>query len=286
MNSYACAIVQIAYIQYETFNSHFYGILEIAILLERITIMNPFVKKHFTISSKKMILITFFPCLLYNSLYSLVFVPYNGGDFYYLDKNGKESVKSFWYVSTSDLANSPIGSKALIVFYFLRDVLTLITNIILSIVSLVEMKKYFNKKKSLLKKTKLPTISAGNQNQIANTTITTATNNNNPIVHTQNDKQKATEKNHIKLVMTICFISILIRVTCVASNVYYLLATDYLAILLGTIADLTLVLGPSVSFFVYYYFNRDFKIVFLNVVSKSGFVSDSNGTGGSKRNNF
>jgi hypothetical protein len=61
MDSYSCAIVQSAYIPYSLFTSHFDAIVEIAILFERIKIMNLFAKKHFTIRPRKMILITFFP---------------------------------------------------------------------------------------------------------------------------------------------------------------------------------------------------------------------------------
>jgi hypothetical protein len=53
MNSYACAIVQCAYIPFLAFSSHFVAILEIVILLERIKIMNPFVKKNLIYRRKK-----------------------------------------------------------------------------------------------------------------------------------------------------------------------------------------------------------------------------------------
>jgi len=183
-------------------------------------------------------------------VYALVFVLYNGGDFYYKNKNGKEKESSsFW---------SYLGSIVLIVFYFLRDGLTLITNIVLNIVSLYEMNKYFNQKRSLLRPQKLAIV----ESQLAS-------NNNNNAMTAQNKRNKAAEKNHLKLVLTICFISIIIRVSCVACDVYYLFSTDHIAILLGTLSDLTLVLGPSVSFFVFYYFNRDFRLSFLNIVFRN-----------------
>jgi len=118
MDSYACALVQCAYLPFLAFTSHFVSILEIAVLLERIKIMNPFVKKHFTISPKKMILATFFPCASLISAYTLLYVPYFGGDFYYFDSNGIQRVNSFWFVSTSTLVQSEIGSILTIVFFF------------------------------------------------------------------------------------------------------------------------------------------------------------------------
>ena len=42
-----------------------------------------------------MILITLVTCLLFNSIYALVYVPFYGGDFYYFDKNGELKENSF-----------------------------------------------------------------------------------------------------------------------------------------------------------------------------------------------
>ena len=123
----------------------------------------------------------------------------------------------------------------------------------------VSWTKYFNQKRSLLRPQKLAIVDS----QLANN------NNNNNAMTAQNKRNKAVEKNHLKLVLTICFISIIIRVSCVACDVYYLFSTDHIAILLGTLSDLTLVLGPSVSFFVFYYFNRDFRMSFLNIVFRN-----------------
>ena len=139
IDSYSCAIVQSAYIPYSNFTSHFNSILEIAILFERIKIFNSFVKKYFKIRPKKMILITLVTCLLFNSIYALVYVPFYGGDFYYFDKNGELKENSFWFVSTSSQASSSIGVIVLVVFYSIRDVLTMFTTIILNSLSLIEI---------------------------------------------------------------------------------------------------------------------------------------------------
>jgi len=256
MDSYACALVQSAYIPYENFTSHFRAILEIAILLERIKIMNPFVKKHFTISPQKMILITLFPCLLFNAVYALVYVPYNGGDFYYFDSSGIQRVNSFWFVSESDLAGSPIGVYVSIGFYFVRDVLTLITTLTLNVVSMFEMSKYFKKRNVLLRRQNLvhplSTISPIDSTSIVNTHIV---------------RERALTRNHVELVVTMCFISIAERVTTILCDVFYLFAADYVAILFGSIVDLVLVVGPSISFFVFFHFNRDFRGEFFSIIS-------------------
>jgi hypothetical protein len=256
MDSYSCAIVQSAYIPYSLFTSHFDAILEIAILFERIKIMNPFVKKHFTITPQKMILITFISCLLFNSFYGIVYFPFYGGDFYYSDRNGTQRVNSFWFVSPSELAESSIGVIALIVFYVIRDVLTLITTITLNIISMYEMSHYFKTRSIKFRHTlEVHSIS---RHTVNNSTYTATI---------QNKTQASTEKNHIKLVLTMCLISILTRSVMIVCDVYYLFSLDYIATLLGALSDLVLVVGPCCSFFVFYYFNRDFKSVFGKMVA-------------------
>jgi len=259
MDSYACAIVQCAYITFEYFTAHFVAILEIAVLLERIKIMNSFVKKRFTITSKKMILLTFLPCLLFNSIFGLSYAPYFGGEFYYFDSNGTERVNSFWYLDSSTLAASEIGSIFMIAFAFIRDVLTLITTIILNIVSLFELKNYL----------KIRSLLIGRQNAIGPSPFEVTTNSNSTrISNAQNQAQKSKMKNNIKLIVIMCLISIVERLTIVTDSVYFLFYFDYTSVLLATLVDLVFVVGPTISFFIFLYFNRDFKVEFYNVVKR------------------
>jgi len=260
MNSYSCAIVQCAYIPFGNFTSHFVAILEIAILLERIKIMNPFVKKHFTISPKKMILVTFFACLLFNSIYALAVIPETGGDFFYFDSDGNKRVNTFWFVSTSPLAQSTIGSIVMIVVFFIKDVLTLITTLILNIISWFELKNYIKKRSLLIRRRNaigpIPFESVNDSTRISDA---------------QSETQYSKKKKNLKLILIMCLISIVERITIVTASVYFLFFTDYISILLYAFADLVYVVGPSISFFVFYQFNRDFKREFLNVVMR--FIS-------------
>jgi hypothetical protein len=252
MDSYSCAIVQCAYIPYSGFTSNYDSLLEIAILFERIKIINPFVKKHFTIKPRKMILATLFPCLLLNAVYGLVYVPFYGGDFYYYDAQGKYEVNSFWFISASSLADSNIGSIALIVFYFFRDILIMLVTIILNIIATIEMRNFFRDRNRILQNS--ITI------QVANNLTYTAAG--------QNDSRKKSEKNAIKLVLTKCLISTITKAVVLLSDIYYLFSSDYIATLIGGITDYVLVLGPAISFFVYYHFNRDFRKKLSEIFSR------------------
>jgi len=256
MDTYSCVIVQWVYIPLVAFTSHLVSILEIAILLERIKIMNPFVKKNFSISPKKMILITFFSCATLIPIYALTYVPYDGGDYFYFDSNGIKRVNSFWFMSSSTLVQSKYGSILVIAVLFIKDILTLITTIILNTVSLFELKIFF-KKKSLL---------TGRQNAIGPIPVQA---NGDSIRNSdvQNENKNSVKKNHIKLMLFMCLISIVERNIVVLSTVYYLFSTDYIAVILGSFLDLVFVVGPSISFFVFYHFNRDFKIEFFKVLN-------------------
>jgi hypothetical protein len=254
MNSHSCAIVQCIYIPYSSFTSNFAAILEIAVLLEGIKIMNLFVKRHFTITSRKMILISFLTTLILNAIYGMVYVPFYAGDFYYYNSNMTFAKNSLWYVSSSSLATSHIGSIVLLIFYFIRDIFTMAIAFFLNIFSLYEMKKYLKIQSSILNQS-LPALSLPKASNLTFNVIS--------------QTRRKSEKNAIKLILTRCFISTITRCVIVLCDVYYLFSTDYIATLIGAISDLVLVVGPTFSFFVFYHFNRDFRKEFEKMCSKA-----------------
>ena len=280
MNSYSCAIVQCAYIPYSYFASNFNAILDIAILFETIKIIKPSLNKCFTIKPKKMILITFVLCVFLNAIYALVYVPFKGGNYYYYDKNGRLRVNSVWYVSSSNLATSQTGSVILLIFYLLRDVVLTVITIILNIYSVSLMRDHFKTRDNLIGQTfNLHSISFQPAKVSANDILASQNENVHPIVFrkvnastntflaNKNERRKKSQKNAIKLVVTRCVISILVRGCVAACDFYYLFSPDYIATILGAIGDLALVVGPTISFFVFYHFNRDFRKSFIKIFS-------------------
>ena len=57
----------------------------------------------------------------------------------------------------------------------------------------------------------------------------------------QNENKNPVKKNHIKLMLIMCFISIVEMIIVVLSNVYFLFSTDYIAVILGPFLDLVFV---------------------------------------------
>ena len=115
INSYACAIVQSAYISETSLNTHLVGVIEILILLDRIKILNPSLKKYLTLSPLKMCLASCWPCMLIGIVFSLDYIPVYGGEYYCINAKGSYSINSFYYVDASSLANSQIGKIVFVV---------------------------------------------------------------------------------------------------------------------------------------------------------------------------
>jgi len=186
----------------------------------------------------------------------LLYVPYYGGEFYLYDSKGIErGVNSLWFLGPSDFAKSTFGSIFLILFLFVSNILTLIIILTLSIVSIVEMKKYLKNRNVLF----------GWQNSIQPVS-TQLPSNSTSLEITRSEREKAKERKHIYCVVFMCIISMLERVTVVVCNVYYLFSVDYIAVLLGAILDLVIVVGPGLSFFIFFHFNREFKIEILKMI--------------------
>ena len=246
MDSYKCAIVQSVYIPMSTLIFHCTGVLDIAILLERMKIFSTVVKKYFTLAPKKVCLLILALCLIIDSFYAFVFVPASGGDYVYLSsKDGTLKQNTFYYVGTSDFANSNVGKNLLITVYVVRDFFTMIPSVILNVVSLVQMRTYFKNKaiQLQLKRSELNTKEAKKE-----------------------QKSRQTEKNHLLMVITLCCIAIVSRAVLIMNSVYYLFSTDYIATLSGALVDLAIAFGPAVSFFVFHRFNRRFKKEFLIMI--------------------
>ncbi len=163
----------------------------------------------------------------------------------------------FEHINTSSIGNWLNCNDSI---FFIKDILTLIITLILNIVSLFEMNKYF----------KIRSLLIGRRNAIG-PIPNESTNDSTRITNAQNEAQNAKKRNHIKLMLIMCSISIVERISIVLVNVYCLFSVDYIAFLLGTFQDLIFVLGPCISFFVFFHFNRDFKREFLIVVNK--FIS-------------
>ncbi len=253
MNSYKCAILQSVYIPYTSYTFHIVGIVEMSILLERMKIFSSLVRKHFIIAPINMCLISIVVCLCIDGFSAFVYLPVYGGDYYYIDEKGTLNVNSFYYVDSSELARSFYGSIILNAIYVMRDMFTMISTVTLNIVSLIQMKQYYKNKIHSFKPNII--IMNGIRLQL----------NKNLNISDQNEKTRISERNHLKMVIILCLISIIVRSVSITCEILYLYYPNYIAIIFGTLADLFLVIGPAISFGVFYNFDMNFKKKVLTI---------------------
>ena len=257
INSYACALVQCIYIPYTDLIIHFVAVLEISILLERLKILNTFVKKHFRLTPRQMSIISFIGCFLNDAFYAFNYIPVYGGDFFYTDNNGNLKENTFYYLDTSPIALTPIGSSFLIVIYVIKNVFTIITTITLSIVAHMEMRSFLKKRLVRFSLSTLQTNSFQPIDSVRNGSLNLIGNIQRAPPSQYN--QERANKNHLFMIIVLCVITILERLLSIICDVYFLFSVDEIAFTLAALVDLVYVLGPALSFFVFYNFNSNFK---------------------------
>ena len=253
MNSYDCAIVQSVYISYTTFVFHYTGTIEIAILLDRIKIFNPTVKKYFNLKPKMACLLFLVPCTLVGSVFSLVYWPKYGGDYFYVDSNGSYLINSFYYIDLSFLAQSHVGRVVFVIILVIRDYFTMITSVTLNIVTVVQMKAYFQQKRKFFEQ----------QSQIGSIESSASSKNK---LKKPKDSNRIIEKNHLFMVIVLCLITFVSRTITMTCDIYYLFSTDDAALILAELTELSIVICPSLSIFVFYNFNKDFKVELSKII--------------------
>ena len=246
LDSHACTLYEIFYVPLASFSFHYSGLIEIAIQLDRMKNFTPFLKKHNTMPPRMLCLILAVFCLLMNIFIGFVYVSVPLDWYYY--ENGQVRMGSIYFFVVSDLALSKIGSVVLITIYVLRDFVTLLVGVILNITCFVQMKRFLGQKYAMFKTPRTSSSDPNNKKQLAS---------------------QSSEKKMSLMVCTLCLISILSRITTTTGNIYYFLAQfDFYAQLLAGLDDYAVVLNSTLSFFVFYHFNKKFRQEFIKVLRK------------------
>ena len=248
-DGYKCRVFTTSYECLAQFFLYYTGVLEIAALLERMKTFSSFVKKYYTLSPKLICLILFAVCIAVDLFYAFNYV--TGMSFDYYDESGKKVLGSFYVASPSAVASSPVGSKALIVLYFIRDFFTLIVGVVLNIVSLIQLRAFLLSRSQRLGIGELGIGETNLDNR--NTSISTS------LQVAWRDMDKKVERNLLYMVVTLCSISIVSRLTLITTNTYFLFRNDGITLIMVTLTDLVIVLRPCLSFFVFVLFNKIFR---------------------------
>ena len=252
IDTYVWATYQSFYITFSNFLCHFTGVIEIGIMLDRIRLFIPRVGKYYSFSPRKCCFIFFVLSCVINLHETFVYTPGIGGVFTYLDSNGTSRQGTFYYVVLTDLAESKAGVIITIIIYIVRDLFTLIVGVVLNVVSLIEIKRYLKNRRIIFSQT---------------THISSKVFPSFPLERdlSSKDHSNDTSQKLLLMVISLSLISIVTRSILLACNICYLYILNYVTLILGTVADLALVLGPALSFFVFFSFNKHFQRIVLKL---------------------
>jgi hypothetical protein len=80
-------------------------------------------------------------------------------------------------------------------------------------------------------------------------------------VKQRSDHGKRAERNISLMSITLCLLSFVSRITSITCGTYFLIkgGQDYISLILVTVTDLTVMLCPLCSFFVFFKFNQIFR---------------------------
>ena len=246
MDNYKASLYQCFYLSSTFLIYHYVNVVGALILIERIKIFSPFLKTKFTISPKKICLLSFIACFLIDFFFVFFYVPFFGGDYFYFDI-GSNSLKSnsFYYVFSSNIARSRVGSVFNLIMFINKNFILMLAVVVLNIISVVKIQLYLharNKKFSL------------NKEFQKNATET---------------KRDSKDLNNILMVIVLGVITIISRSIEIVTVVYFLFVqSNEITIVWGAVCDTTNTLESFLSIFVYYAFDKNFKKEFWQMFKK------------------
>ena len=213
INTFACSVYYVIYTGLSIFFFHYCSVLEMCILLTRMKILDPFVKKHFSLSPHYISLILFFVCLVLNILTYFLFKIGSLGDYYYMDsEDGSMHIASLYYYTTSDFATSHWGEFAMVLSLIVTILFTLIVAVVLNIVSFWKYKMYLRNKREREQDIRMRSISRNQQATTSNKTRN----------ETQKERyERKAENNMFYMAFTLSSISIVYRFNLIVGYVIF-----------------------------------------------------------------
>jgi len=242
------------YTIYYSFSSvllfHYEDVLRMAILLHKMKLFSPFVRKHFSATPLFISLSLFLTCLCIDIPLLFGFEVGSLGEYSYFDSSGVKQIGSFHYLILSEFSRTFFGHILLgLSTFFLNFFLCLIVGITLNISSYRKYKSHVRKRQK--EKEDLQMSSIHNR----------PTTNREMLQENQREKiERKIEKNMLYMALTLCSMSILSRFIFMISYVYYFLFKTFSnSLIIGVVSYFIFTFGPTVSIFVFYSFNNTFR---------------------------
>ena len=271
--TYMSAVYNVCYLYLTNFLFHYCSVLELCILLTRMKLYDPFIRKQFFLSPQLYSFIFFIVCLCLdvpvcfsNKIVSL-------GEYYYVDANHVKQTASFYYYESSDFSATLLGHLVFALVYIFSVFFTLIVGVTLSVVSVLQYKAYLKKRR-----VEAAEIQARIHRQLQFHSSVDATPNEGKakILERKKKSERKIEANLFWMALALSTISILSRIIFTITyllfsfNFYF---SNYLSVI--TLCFMCFTLMPSTSIVVFYSFNDMFRQKLRRLLGIGKHVSPS-----------
>jgi len=271
LNMYWTCVYRIYYNFISPLLFHFEDTLQMAILLDRMAIFNQFVKKYFTASPWIVSLAFFVTCICIDLPFAFSFkIAPIGTYYYYIDDFNLQNNVTFYVGVSSDFVSSSFGRIFVgITSMFLNLYLTFNVGLALNFISVKQYRAYLANRRPF------------EYTRASYTSRSSSIPAQSLILSAKKRSEQKIERNLLVMALTLSSISIGSRIIFALCYVYYFfwysLAAEFCVTLI-LYAGYTL--GPAVSIFVFYSYNKIFrhemKATILGRRSTVTFVSNQN----------
>ena len=259
--------------------TYFYSaVLDVYISLERLFNFKPSLTRIKNLSFKMVCSFLFIVCLAINFPYFFVYDPIQ------LDASldGKYVSKVYLF-GFSEFGKSDIGKIITLIIYFIRDVVTLIMEVILNTISIFLLKKHLSLKKDMMfHKSDKRTVDESQDKATPDRTdlhnITTeenhlkGNNNLNIIISNKNDFLNKVNKNITIMVVAMCILSAIMHLSFINCTIIFTITQDTTAGPYCFASNLTISLKHFSNFFFFLFFNHLFFEQLKNTFRKKNRI--------------
>ena len=224
---------------------HYEETLQIAILLTRMKIFSPFVKKHFKHSPQLISLLFLLVCSLIDipTVFSLEIVSL--GDFYYIDSFKKtKQAATFFYFGNSKFSQTPMGQMVSLVNSFLLNFMcSLIGGLVINIISFVQYKLYLRKRRQQQQR-----------HQVC--------------LNQKKKNERAAETNMFYMILTLCFVCVLTRVFIMFAFVLFFFYNTFAnTLIVSLFCCFVYTFSATFSLVIFYSFNKMFRQTLMQMLA-------------------
>ena len=271
INTYLSSLYHIYYFLAALCFFLFEELLQIGILLSRMTFFSPFLARHLKVTPKTISFIFLIACFLINFpfFFSLKIIPLEL--YYVVDSHGVKQTSMFHSFTSGDYYVTSFRKAFIEFYFFLNLTVTFIAGISLNIFSILKYRTYTKQRRYEFEEHEMTSIhnrpvTCREMEQIS-----------------QREKcERHIEKNMLYMAITFCSASIASRVLLMVSNIYFhfyysIMATLSLMIIVHTIYTLV----PTVAIFIFYSFNQMFREELRSMFFRKRFDSQNFGETGS-----